>query len=210
MVERVRPKKRALLPTIPLLPTDSRQEFDRVLDAVYQELKPQNIIEKMFTEDIPYFAWEIQRIRRCKAGIIVAEFTHALASLLRGLVQTPGGSGRVYIGNETWVEAETLARQYFTDEEVKQQALEFLSQFQLDESAIEAEAVKRCASRLEKLDKLEASYEARLQKALRSVFEYRNEFGLRLRDAAHRIIEGKAIALEDSSKKDGGRPGNGN
>jgi hypothetical protein len=199
-VERVR-SKRALLPVTPLLPTDSREEFDRVLEAIWSEVRPNNIIEVIFTEDVAYFAWEIRHTRRWKVGIISAAFLPALENILDRLMQPPGDSRRVYIGNPKRVEAEAFAGKWFTDEGAKEEILEFLAPFQLDESAIEAEAFGKCAEKLEKIDRLEASYEARLQKALRQVFEYRNEFGLRLRDASKRIIDGKALALDDSTNK---------
>jgi hypothetical protein len=116
----------------------------------------------------------------------------------------------VGFGDDWQAYTEDLAKAWFNDEEAKERVSELLAQFQLDESAIEAEAVTRGARKFERADKMEGSYEARRHKALRQIFEYRNDFAQRLRNAANRIIEGKALALEDSSKKDGGRLGNGN
>ena len=51
--------------------------------------------------DIAYHTWWIQRMRRCKAGIISAEFRRALEEILDRLMQEPGDSRRVHIGNAT-------------------------------------------------------------------------------------------------------------
>ena len=75
-----------------------------------------------------------------------------------------------------------------------------LRRFQLDEFAVEAEAIRESASTLEHLDRLLASLEARRNKALRCLAEYRND--RELRQGTDQIIDGKVLALEhDSSKK---------
>jgi hypothetical protein len=75
-----------------------------------------------------------------------------------------------------------------------------LKYFDLDESAIEAEAIRRSAADIELLDRLLASIEARRDKALRRIAEYRGELGRQMRQAADRIIDGKALAIEDASR----------
>jgi hypothetical protein len=66
--------------------------------------------------------------------------------------------------------------------------------------AIEAEAIRRSAADIELLDKLLASLESRRDKALRRIAEYRGDLGRQMRNAADRIIEGQALALEDGSR----------
>ena len=68
----------ALLPTSPLLLAESEDEFDRIRGAFDQELKPRGIIEQMYVTDIVYLAWEILRLRRCKANLINAAFVAGL------------------------------------------------------------------------------------------------------------------------------------
>jgi hypothetical protein len=69
----------------------------------------------------------------------------------------------------------------------------------LDESAIEAEAIRRPAADIELLDRLLTSQESRRDKARRRIAEYRGDLGRQMRNAAERIIEGKALVLEDGS-----------
>jgi len=90
-------------------------------------------------------------------------------------------------------EAEDLALRWFTDREAKKQVAEVLGQFGLDESAIEAEAIRCVSSDLELLDRMLASLESRRDKALRRVAEYRGSLARQLRESADRLIEGQVV-----------------
>ena len=86
--------------------------------------------------------------------------------------------------------------EWFTDRAAKKRVSELFKEFQLDEFAIEAEAIRRSASDLEMLDRMLASYEARRDKALRHLAECRGVFVHQLRETSDRIIDGKVLGLE--------------
>ncbi len=186
----------ALLPVSPLLMTESEAEFDRVRDAFDQELKPRGIIDQMYVADIAYLSWEILRLRRCKAGIINSAFRPAVDNLAAQLEGDPRGSTFIREGM-----AQSLGRSWFAGPAAKKQVLEFFSKFQLDESAIEAEAIRSSAGDLERLDRLLASLESRRNRALRCIADYRGGFARQLRESSDRIIDGKVLALEKPSSK---------
>jgi hypothetical protein len=96
-------------------------------------------------------------------------------------------------------QAGDLALRWFTDRDAKKQVSELLAQFQLDESAIEAEAIS--LEVLELLDRMLASLESRRDKALRRIAEYRSSFARQLREGANRMIEGGVPRLELASSK---------
>ena len=98
---------------------------------------------------------------------------------------------------------EHLATGWFTDPEVKGIVSKILRQFQLDESAIEAEAIKRCFADLRVLDEMLCTLEARFDKTLRCLAEYRESLARQLRESADRIIEGRKniLALENPVAK---------
>ena len=98
---------------------------------------------------------------------------------------------------------EYLAAGWFTDPEVEGIVSNILRQFQLDESAIEAEAIKRCLPDLEVLDKMLSTLEARLNKTLRCIAEYRESLARQLRESVDRITEGRKniLALENPAAK---------
>ena len=188
--------RRRLLPASPLLITESADEFDRLRDALDQELKPRGIIMQMYVADIAYLVWEILRLRRCKAGIINSAFRAGLERLLRYLLREPGGDF-----HQVEDDAQDLAHAWFSDPAAKKRVSELLRSFQLDESAIEAEAINRSAADLERLDRLLASLESRRNKALRCIADYRGGFARQLRESTDRIIDGKVLALEEPSSK---------
>ena len=177
-----------LLPKLPLLITESAEEFDALRDAFEREIKPRGIIEQMYVHDICSIVWEILRLRRCKVVIINSAFRSAVEDLLEQLLRQPG-----QYDHEVEDEAEALAQAWFTDQEAKKQVSETLSRFDLDESAIEAEAIRRSSSDLELLDRMLASLESRRDKALRRVAEYRGSLARQLRESADRMIEGQVV-----------------
>src|SRR5215475_125635 len=187
----------ALLPKLPLLISESADEFDALRDAFEREIKPRGIIEQMYVHDISSIAWEILRLRRCKVVIINSAFRSALQNLLKQVLRQPGQSEYEVRG-----EADALAEAWFTDQEAKKQVSEILSRFELDESAIEAEAIRKSSSDLELLDRMLASLESRRNKALGCVAEYRASLGQQLRESADRIIGGKGVLqLEDAASR---------
>jgi hypothetical protein len=187
----------ALLPKLPLLITESAEEFDALRDAFEREIKPRGIIEQMYVHDICSIVWEILRLRRCKVLIINVAFRSALQHLLVQLLKGPDE-----YGYEVENQAQALAHAWFTDQEAKKQVSETLSRFDLDESAIEGEAIRRSSADLELLERMLTSLESRRNKALGCVAEYRASLAHQLRESADRIIDGKdVLRLEHPSSK---------
>jgi hypothetical protein len=187
----------ALLPKLPLLITESVDEFDALREAFEQEIKPRGIIEQMYMHDICSIVWEILRLRRCKMVIINSAFRSALEGLLMQLLRPPGQSEY-----DVRDEAQALAHAWFTDKEAKEQVSEILGQFKLDEAAVEAEAIRRSSADLELLDRMLTSLESRRNKALGCIAEYRVSLAHQLRESADRIIDGTdVIQLEHPSNK---------
>jgi len=120
--------------------------------------------------------------------IINAAFRDALEHLLMQVLKGPD-----QYEYQMQDEAQTLAHAWFTDEEAKKQVSEALTRFDLDESAIEAEAIRRSSTDLELLDRMLASLETRRNKALDCVAEYRASLAQQLRESADRIIDGKGV-----------------
>jgi len=151
----------------------------------------------MYVHDICSIVWEILRLRRCKVVIINSALRSALQSLLKQLLRQPG-----QYEYEVEDEAQTLAQSWFTDQESKKEVSELLSRFELDESAIEAEAIRKSSSELELLERMLTSLESRRDKALGCVAEYRASLAHQLRESADRILDGKdVLRLEHPSSE---------
>ena len=185
----------ALLPKTPLLITESADEFDALRNAFEQEIKPRGIIEQMYVHDICAIVWEVLRLRRCKVVITNSAFRSALQDLLMQLLKQPG-----QYDWDVQNEAQALAQGWFSDKEAHKQVLETLSRFELDETAIEAEAIRKSSSELELLDRMLTSLESRRDKALRCVAEYRASLAQQLRESADRFLDGKEVPrLQDAA-----------
>jgi hypothetical protein len=135
-MERVRLRP-SFLP--PVLQSESASEQAEILRSLEQEIKPIGIIEKMHVADVASITFEILRLRRCQIGIINTKFSTALEHVI-GRLQRYFFEGASRSSLEE--RARALALEWFTRKEAKKQVQELLSQFKLDESAIEAEAIR--------------------------------------------------------------------
>ncbi len=187
----------ALIPTTPLLVTESRDEFNRICDTLNDQIEPRGIIEQMYVEDIAYLVWEIVRLRRSKAAIVNTAFRAALTEIITQLLLKPGDMK--YVVQD---DAKKLAYEWFSDPNVKKQIAGLLREFDLDEAAIEAEAFRKSADDLERIDRLMASSEARRDKALACIAQYRGDFGTLLRESSDRLVHGQVLKLEHAGSKE--------
>jgi hypothetical protein len=184
-------------PPPPMLISESADEQAEIRRALKQEIKPINIIDKMYVDDIASIMFQVLRLRRCETGIINSNFRPALQSLLARLLREPG-----QFEDYVPVEVEALALAWFSDKKAKEKVSQILSRFHLDESAIEAEAIRRSSADLERIESLLASLELRRTRALGCIAEYRAILARQLKESANRIIEGKIVPrLERASKK---------
>jgi hypothetical protein len=68
----------ALLPTPPLLITESQEEFDRIRDGAASS--------SSYVAEVAHLVWQILRLRRCKAGVTNLAFHDASAKILGRLI----------------------------------------------------------------------------------------------------------------------------
>jgi hypothetical protein len=192
MVERVRSQPKF---TSPVLITECAGEQSEICRQLEQEIKPRNIIERMYVADIASITFETLRYRRAKTAIINTNFRAALQNLLTQLLREPADD---YVPNE----AKVLALTWFTDEKAREQVSQILGLFHLDASAIEAEAIRSSSSDLQIIEGMLASLELRRTRALCFVAEYRATLAWRLKESADRIVDAKAVRrLEHPSGK---------
>jgi hypothetical protein len=185
----------SFLQATPLLPTEVVEQFESIRDALRREINPRGIVDQIYVIDVAYLTWEILRLRRCKAGIINSALRPALEELLKRLFEVP-------IGSKTSTDdARELSYGWFSDPVVKQEVLEILTRFQLDESAIEAEAIRLRSADLDLLDRLQASLESRRNKALRFISDFGADWARRLRERSDQIIDGKVLTQDNSRSK---------
>jgi hypothetical protein len=196
MTRRTRPHLALVRPS-PVLITESKDEFSRLHDALKNEFKPHGPVEEFKVDEIAALMWDIIRYRRAKTTVINSAYRDALERLLKRVCRQPGQSVL-----DILEDVEELAHQWFgNDQSAKQLILEKFAYFDLDEHAVEAEAMRIMAPDLEKFDRVLASREWRLDKALRSFAEFRAVLGRDLRATAERVIDGEVLALGNASNK---------
>src|SRR3954447_14845176 len=172
----------ALISIPALLLSESAVEFNSLAAALTEEIEPRGIIEQMHVAETTKRVWETLRIHRCKAAMINTAFREALKNLLMQLWKEPGEP-------TPYEESQELAFAWFTDPKAKEEVAEILGRFQLDETAIEAEAIKSLAPELEVLDRMLMALEVRRNRALRGIAEYRLSFAKRVQQGSDRLIE---------------------
>ena len=172
----------ALISIPALLLSESADKFNSLAAALAEEIKPRGIIEQMHLAEATKLVWETLRLHRCKAAMINTAFRPAVENLLKQLWKEPGEP-------TPYAESQELAFAWSTDPKAKQQVAEILGRFHLDETAIEAEAIKSLMPELEVLDRMLMTLEVRRNRALRGIAEYRLSFAKRVQEGSDRIIE---------------------
>src|SRR5215470_8915449 len=138
----------ALLRNPPVLISESADEFVALRNCLEQEIKPRGFIEQMYVADISSILWDILRWRRCKVAIINTAVRSALQDLLERVLSEPND-----VAKFAEKKAESLSLDWFLDPKAKLEVSEILATFQLDESAIEAEALRQSSADLERIDR---------------------------------------------------------
>ncbi|MGH6715507.1 MAG: hypothetical protein ACREDC_04865 [Bradyrhizobium sp.] len=172
------------LPLIPrshsaLLTTESPDEFEALRTEFRNYIKPQNPIERMYTDEVVNLVWDILRWRRWKLALLKLAFRDALYEALVNSLH------KVESGQET---AATFDR-WFTDAKVRQQTSDILGENKLDETVIDAVAYRLCSADVMRIEQLLAAAELRRDKALHAIALYRQSLAQQLRDQATRVIE---------------------
>jgi hypothetical protein len=162
----------------PVLRSESADEYTSLHKRLIEEIRPQGPIEAAYVEEITDLIWTIQRLRSCKVSTIHQMSRRALDSILNQLLAI-----------HEKIKAPALGQKWFEeDAAAKEEVSEILKRFGLDESAIEAEAIKLASEQLEWLDKNLVSAGSRLDKSLRFVKSYRVDFADELRRKTDRLL----------------------
>lgn len=187
-----------------VLITEREDEFASLHKELEQEIQPKNFIERMYVGDIAALLWETIRLRRFKTAMLNQALRVALQNVLKQILFKPE-----YIEKPDYeLEAETLADNWFHSQKAKTQVAKLLGQFNLDESAIEAEAFRLMSSEIEQLDRMLTMAEVRRDKALHSIADYRDSLARRLRQSSQQILEAHdALHIEHTpATNDHGNP----
>jgi hypothetical protein len=164
-------------PTFPLLPpvlvTESADEQAKLYQAVEREMMPMGFIDAMYVANIVSIVFEIARYEACKVELI----NMTMRQVWQELMSPPRGAPEQQPSDCV--------------------AVSTISQLQLNESHIQAEAIRRCAKDLERLNRLIDSLEMRRTRALRMSVEYREDWGRLLQKSTGQVMDGKIACTLD-------------
>ena len=135
-----------------LLITESSKHFARHRKGLADHIRPAGSVDTEYVKDIAFTNWEIDRYRRIGAAILSNRIVEALENLLKRML--PRNDYATYLDLQH--AAKDLAFRYFSESEVRAYVLNLLRSYQLDETAIEAEAFRLCATELELLNRMVA------------------------------------------------------
>ncbi|UWU66929.1 hypothetical protein [Bradyrhizobium sp. NC92] len=159
----------------PLVPTERRDDLLSLRRALIQDIRPVGILEEIFVLELAGHIWEMQRLGRSRTLLINLAIENALCELISRI-------------SDDLDEAEcaALARAWLTDSHAKRQVLKLLAAVKLDEEAIVARATMDVFEDLQRLDRMLSQRQARREKLLRSLVEYRKNFAAQVQLAMAR------------------------
>ena len=114
------------IPLVPLLITESEEEYHRIRQGFYDEIGPVGIIEQMYVDDLIDIVWEIVRLKRCKVGVTNMAFHGASVSVLQRFLQA----------------GPDLAYEWISDPKVAKVVEDELAKYKLDGSVVIAGAIR--------------------------------------------------------------------
>jgi len=123
---------------------------------------PNDFIEQLFVADLVEGEWELRRLRHTKVQIVKMAYRPALRSLIQKALD-------VY-DNEYLTD---LANRWFTNKAVKKEILAALNKFGLNETVIDAEALRDSMQDLRPIEQRIAELESRRDKILRRIEDHR-------------------------------------
>ena len=187
-----------------LLPSETSEEFESLYAALEEEIKPRGIIERLYLEDFANIVWEIWRLRRCKSAIVNRAFRPALRDLiLKALPQDEeprGGSALNFLNLgpspeqlERCNKAEELVEGWFADPKARKQVMSMLQALGYGLDDVEASAIQSVSDQIVLLDRMLTLLEARKNKALACIAEYRKSLAQQLSRSSEKIIQGNTV-----------------
>jgi hypothetical protein len=192
MVERV--KLFSLRKRSPLLPTESVEEYERDCCKIENALEPRDAIEQIFFEDFVYERLQMLRLQRWSSATLNTALTEAVYTILRHL-------------DEFETKDVDLVARWCTDPAARAAVSDRLAKHGLDDSAIEAEAFRRCSPDLGTIHQSLTSHASRRDKGLQFMGFYRGMKARQLQHTAKNIVEGEGARIEPLSPTQQGKNG---
>jgi hypothetical protein len=177
-----------LLENPPLWRGESREDYLALLHAIAKSVGAKDVVDWLCTDEVTYHVWEILRIKRIAAAIILSHQIAVVEELLKSTYDPKDGySDMIYAVSD----ARNEARRWATDPEFGKKLDERLAARGHDTASIQAKAYTRCAGELDRIEKSIAKLEVRRMTTLREIARRNEALAKRIERASLDIIDGE-------------------
>lgn len=169
-----------------LLDGEDKRAYKALRDQIFGYVKPKDIFEKMFADDIMNLQWELMRWRRLKVALMnteqQADARHTLIA---------------YAGNPDMQKAlEGWARE---DAEETENVKQMLAYRGVSMDALAAKMLSRKLNDLERINELERIAEARRTAAMRDLGQHRERFAKTMKSAIKEVEDAEFTEIKSSN-----------
>jgi hypothetical protein len=164
-----------MLENPPLLPNESKTEFNRVYDDFLDPLLPETVPEHWLVWNSAILTWESMRYRRMKMAYMLNQRRLAVGELIRESFLSPAMRALRKPGSGV----DDSTERFFSDPEYQRLATKALEDAGYTADAIEAEVFARSLKGLLQIEKLIASAEKRLMLFFREMEKIHGDRAIR-------------------------------
>jgi hypothetical protein len=170
----------------PLFEGEDAKAYDELLTRISTVVKPADILEDIWVRDLVDLTWEVSRLRRLKANVMMTNAYKGLSEILAPLV---GHS-----------EAETLAEAWAAcKSDVVEGVDKALASAGLSMDAVMAQTLSLKLDDIERIEHMTAIAEARRNTTLREIDRHRETLGQKLRRAVPQLEDDQLRVIESPS-----------
>jgi hypothetical protein len=170
----------------PLFEGEDAKAYDELLTRISTVVKPADILEDIWVRDLVDLTWDVIRLRRLKANVMMVNAHKGLSEILAPLV----GSS----------EAETLAEAWAASKsDVAKEVDKALASAGLSMHAVMAQTLSLKLDDIERIEHMTAIAEARRNTTLREIDRHRETLGEKLRRAVEQLEDRQLRVIESSS-----------
>jgi hypothetical protein len=178
----------------PLVRGEDAAAYHRIVDRLYDQVKPKDFIEENYADDAIDHIREICRLRKYLTHLINAGIVPEIVKLLE---PTKGKAHATELARVWWV----------NKDQAQGEVAELLTNWGLTSEDL---AARSYAALLPVIDRLKgeiADAEKQRNAALRALEQHRASFAITLRRAGDDIVEGEFTPVEASGRNEGGNQG---
>jgi hypothetical protein len=193
----------------PILPGEDASAYEALLGRVSADVKPTDILEKIWVRDVVDRTWEILRLRRIKTGFASRTMAQTLSKFIHGFVhEHPQFPENASTARSDGFRDLLAQRWVMRDPGVVGWVNELEANGYISINEVMASVFERELSRIERVDRLITVAEDRRNSVLREIERRRAMFAQSLRsgiqkveDAEFKVIESQAIPQTNKANK---------